>query len=508
MPTKGTYSALNQLRPLENNLQGILNDARRQDNIDRQQDRIDDNAKKREKEARQTSKINAYDKLKSQKTGYSSIDEGIADYIENKLVTKLDEAYAILEKDPDNFRAKLEIDRITKQPEQLKLLSQALVDRKKDFEEGVASGKYSKTLNKGKLEAFDKLFNDYNFALDYADGKTQLFIDVDGDGINDAEGEGITLGNMFEADKLGEFTPGFSLESYVTKAKDKLSTSDIGIQTGLSTERNKGVNETSVSVLETDMNDRFGTSVETMTTAFKSLVQDNLGLELPTTDEEMTAIKDKIKDKITSQVDTEKEVSYDQKTALDIKKFNKKEEESKATLGEGVTPTETTWGRNFKKIPYNALAVPVKNTKLSAITVKEGGKVKKLSNANVDTYTVDEDNNIVVEVSYAKEKSRTIKKSELTRLRELANDGDENAINLLTNGSVVNEEGDNITITYPGKNERSTFTVTNETASEIAEQQGITVDELKSRAKKKSEETSEETKPLTAEEIRAKYGTE
>ena len=322
MPTKGTYSALNQLRPLENNLQGILNDARRQDNIDRQQDRIDDNAKKREKEARQTSKINAYDKLKSQKTGYSSIDEGIADYIENKLVTKLDEAYAILEKDPDNFRAKLEIDRITKQPEQLKLLSKALVERRETLEKGKADGTLSKTLNKGKIETFDKVFKDFDFALDYADGKTQLFLDVDGDGIDDSQSEGITLSNIFEADKLGEFIPAFNLDTYITEAKKKLSTSETDIQTGLSTERNKGVNETSVSVLETDMNDRFGTSVETMTTAFKSLVQDNLGLELPTTDEEMTAIKDKIKDKITSQVDTEKEVSYDQKTALAIKKEN------------------------------------------------------------------------------------------------------------------------------------------------------------------------------------------
>lgn len=453
MPTKGTYSALNQLRPLENNLQGILNDARRQDNIDRQQDRIDDNAKKKEKEARQTSKINAYDKLKSQKTGYSSIDEGIADYIENKLVTKLDEAYAILEKDPDNFRAKLEIDRITKQPEQLKLLSQALVDRKKDFEEGVASGKYSKTLNKGKLEAFDKLFNDYNFALDYADGKTQLFIDVDGDGINDAEGEGITLGNMFEADKLGEFTPGFSLESYVTKAKEKLSTSETDIQTGLSTERNKGVNETSVSVLETDMNDRFGTSVETMTTAFKSLVQDNLGLELPTTDEEMTAIKDKIKDKIISQVDTEKEVSYDQKTALAIKKENNRKKE-RLEDKESVTPeisiNQNTGEPEKRKVyKYSEDGAPTEDELGEGYVVTFGGgqpiELLKTQNGkqSISNVVVSEDGKVFADVIIESEQfDEELKKSVKTSTKKQNQELNTTQLNNLSrNPKIIDDEG-------------------------------------------------------------------
>lgn len=286
---------------------------------------LDDAKKEADKKAANEKLIKVSDKLQASKTGYSSIDEGVADYIYNDLANQILEQGKILEQDPNNWRAHLELDRIARQPAEIKAMTDQLVAKRQALETGIKDGTLSPSLNKDVIQKYDALARDYNFKLGYENGRTKLFVDTNNDGIDDSEQEGITANDLLTGTKMSEFAPYFNGDGYITAQQGVAAKalSDSTTEDGEITTRWRGLRNQYVKALDGDINLRLGAEYDDLTPQGKSFVIDYLGEELPKNQQEWEAQKLKLKEPIIASVPTlysktEDEPKSDSKSDSDV----------------------------------------------------------------------------------------------------------------------------------------------------------------------------------------------
>ncbi|MGV6830323.1 MAG: hypothetical protein ACWA5P_02015 [bacterium] len=471
MAGKGTYAALQRLQPLQQDFTEDLRFAENQGFRYRREQQINDARADRKKAGQDQFKVDAAGKLKTFQTGFASIDEGVAQYIQEDLVNQLNDQFEILEKNPDNWRAKLSIEQIIKQPEELKTLFGGLISRAQELDKGIKDGTYSANLNQNVIRDFETLLKDKKFGLRFINGSTNLFVDTDGDGINDAQREGLNLQNMFDDDALGTFHQRFDVEKWV---KDKV---DLGIgisenvsQKGFTTTETKGVKDQYVNDLTREIDQLLGDDENTLTWQARSLFAD-YKIPVPTNDAEFKQAKLDLASRVLNTVDESTSTKINQSALTSRMKENRLSKKESAGVGEVVTPTVETWGKKFDSIdPTSVNSVPVNNVKLDALTLSDLGKT--ITDGEVTDFTYDKDGNMLARVVY----QETIKKT------------------------VKEDEGER-TITIPGEKKNILVKISDENESKIATQVAGSIEGAKKLAyKNDSDKQKVDTSNMSAQE--------
>jgi len=157
----------------------------------------------------------------------------------------------------------------------------------------------------------------------------------------------------------------------------------------------------------------------------------------------------------------------------------KKENEEKPVIGEPVEPSKERWGLQYSQIGKGYKSVPVTGKLvLNNIPVKNLGGRKgekgNISNAQLEDYSFDGSGNLLLNVSYEVPKSKD-KTSTETKLGDT---------------TVTNSDSPESTSSKERANEQ--IRASRETASKVARQLGMTIEEMKKQAVRENKETPAE----------------
>jgi hypothetical protein len=154
-----------------------------------------------------------------------------------------------------------------------------------------------------------------------------------------------------------------------------------------------------------------------------------------------------------------------------------------------VKPSREVWYEHWDNIDTNdVLSVSVNGAKLDAIEIGDN----TLSNVQVQNYTYDKNNNMVVDIIYQDTKSETVTEKEKTELEELESKNelsDEETQRLAQLRITPPQSNGTYRITLPSKNKRRAIKVPREDEAKIAESLGATIQELRNRAFIKKEKS-------------------
>lgn len=328
-------------------------------------------------------------------------------------------------------------------PEYLDVAHKAYNDQATQIQEGIRSGKIKPTpeLLK-KLESFSEGYFDVTL-----DGNGKILVgvwDKDGDGKPDI----MRYEDLITKSMFGETIPNADFaKSFLEKGKE------LGTHTETS-DFNFVKDTTKMPVMkQVDLLARsslYGNN-GALSNEAKSWLYDNYRVtdfnNVP--EQYLNKMEEEAKSIMLSAVDTEKSKEVDYSARLAAQKAA--EEKAKAKeggIGTPVVPSEGTWGGALKTIDTDTTrSVPVtKKIILPAVHVGEGKDAKMLGAAQILNYTYDKEGRMVIDAAYSDGK-----------------------INIKDDDASISTQLDR----------RKRFTASKETESRIAQQLGMSVDELR-----------------------------
>lgn len=450
MPTAGTYTAWQQLKPLEGDVATDLQNQEKLDLEKQQQDREDarftaDEKEKAAKAAKEKRKereddLNALD-VKA--TGFSSHDDPIIDLYSRPggLKDQYNSVMDALEKNPDDRDALMKLHNMKKSVETLNQFRAPIMDNATALGKGLADGTYSETLNKKTKDDYNALMKaQYTYQFD---DKGIIGVKRVGSAPYDPDGDGIpndfSVQDVNDASRFANFRQRFDVKKDMDQAKVDFGTKEtVTDGAGYTTTTIKGFDQKKKPLLTKSIDDKFGPSLDKMTDAFKSYLGDTLKTDPASvkTDADFQDIKKHYVDNVIAQYDEvqKNEKNYTAENAADDNAIKRSElslkkkiaagkiNKDEVSIGEGVTPTEQTYGTiNMTKIDTNTTrSIPVQGQviipALSArVSVKTGNKyhvVKtNFTNFNVQNYTYNKDGKLVLNGFHEVTKNNTTKTS-------------------------------------------------------------------------------------------------
>lgn len=285
MAGKGTYGAYKRLTPIDDAFGQNLDHTEKMGFYYRREERL---AKEKKDKAieDQAKKLGvALADLEITDTGIKDIDAPVYDYI-MRTTNKLTELSRRIAKDPNDMEARILFEKYQNSAKHLKGFTEKFGSYQTDLREGIKSKKYSKELNKGVSEGISKslLQGQYKLVND-KNGDLQLFVDMDGDGLNDNQFQTVNVREFLNGNAL--YDPKQAYDSYAVQDKiaARFGTVDKKTDTnGYKTVTYKGFDPKKTDQLKEEVNKTLGT-YDKMTDAARSILADGLGKTISDMDE-------------------------------------------------------------------------------------------------------------------------------------------------------------------------------------------------------------------------------
>lgn len=346
--SNGKYASYQELRPLQGDISNDLLNQEDQNFKRRAEQReiastranqtkaqLDAIEKKKKKDSEDYTE--GLDKIKlDSDTGFSSYNEAVIDFYtrEGGVLEKYNDVRTILEKDPYNKEALVAERNLFNIAEDINALSTGMVDRMGDLVEGMGSGGYSVSQNKGLFEEFDNKLNKINFKLDI-DEKGTLFMsnspyDRNNDGkVDDADK--LTAQNILSTDLLKP-VESFNGEEWAKASVDRYGKKTIVNDDGVDKTKIVGFDMSKLKDLKSDVDALFGEDLNGMTDNFKAYAGDTLNVDWGDfTQDKFDEIKSSFAEKVVNAYETTRENSTNvtAKIALEKAEQAKKDKEEK-----------------------------------------------------------------------------------------------------------------------------------------------------------------------------------
>ncbi len=434
-------SAIIGAKPLEGS---VVDDLRNQELMDmqnREQNREDMRIRLAQKE-KQDAKNEAYDKKIADVaskdvpiTGYSSVDEGVIDYIQGQggLLDQYYETMEQLRVQPNGKdRAKLlaKSNNLEKNIDTIKQLQEGLVARTAELQKGLDSGELSPELNKQRKDELNsiikdykfKLLNDENGVLRVRYGNENQVYDPDGDGVANE----FTLSELLDGRKLGNFKPKFQPTKWLADAKPRYGTKETVTDGNYTKTTIKGFNPDLQGELNKEVDTLFGESVAGMSDNAKSYLADIKNIDYKSMDEkQFSEFKEEYKNQFKAQYDAtdKKERDYGAMNASQRLAYDKSKDAEKKKVEYEVVTTPPVYEKAGVKPAQGYKTVSVSNAKPIPYLQGFVGKDKRtITNGSIASYTVEKDkagNRVVVaEIVYQDSKSSTLSKEDQMILQD------------------------------------------------------------------------------------------
>jgi hypothetical protein len=432
----GNAAAYLQLRPIQSD---IGNDVKYWADAEfrrKQQEAINAQNAAKQRAAEQKARQERIDKysanLKNYDTGSSSLNELngriIAETVEQigDIATQLETQNLPIEQ-----RVKLttKLNTLKNMPENLKEFTGALTKRNAEIDAMLQKGQIKDDENlKRYKDTFENGFKNFNFVIDDNGFPGVVYRDVNGDGINDAEG----YETIADGVSAFQFTKNVDMDSLATTIAQRQGKVSNETQEGFTTTKTEGPDP---ELLEADIYSSLIGKDGNLTDAGKSFMYD-LGLEDSL--ENRDKMVQEFSNMVNSRIDRSKSVTTDQSAITSRMRENRIQSEES---GDG------------------------KNVVLSAI---EGVDGVTSSNAEVQDYGYNANGDLVLQVSVPKTKSIT--KNDFSDLEKKAAAGDKNAQQQLELAQITGDGGAKIVI--PGENETRTITVQEKDKGWVADRIG------------------------------------
>lgn len=415
MAKPGTYTAYQQLRPLQSDL---ASDVIAQDELAlrrRQEQRIEDQIAQQRLDKEQAKK----DKLREQMlgqipknfdTGSSSLNGFNAKLIQQG-VNRLGEIYQKLGSgnlnDDEKIQLQLEAQNIENLPNNIKLATDKFSGVIQDYQKGKAEGRYfpNPDFEKLVLSGFDNYVGTLDNGL-----PTVGFIDRNEDGIVDVKDV-----QPFETLSQGissfDFQKQYDLDKMAVETAKTLGSSDITKDIGYRSVQTKQAN---IDQLDKIANNLFINPDGSPTPVAMSQIR-KMGLE--TDPDALNKAKQYYKDRVLADTDYTRKEDFDyaarNNDAQEARLSSKEAPDSKVTWGVVETPPAYTDAGQSSAQGYKTIAVQGK-TSVPSLQFYEGDKKVRLTNPSIQSYTVrknkDGQRYIVAEVVYQDVKGSRIKK--------------------------------------------------------------------------------------------------
>jgi len=214
-------------------------------------------------------------------TGYKSHDEPLIKFFtkEGGLLDVWNQTFNDLVENPNNQEILTRQFNLNKSIETLRGLRDGMVERGDFLQEGLQNGTFSPSLNRGVIDNYNKLINDYQY--DYKlNERGEIFIenkayDPDGDGIPNE----LTLQDVYDPEimKLHGY---FDVREWAKSTKPfygKMTT--VTDKDGFKREKLIGFDITKTDDLILEVEQLFGKDLLTMTPEAKSFINDSAGLD-------------------------------------------------------------------------------------------------------------------------------------------------------------------------------------------------------------------------------------
>lgn len=430
MAEKGTFTAYQQLRPLQGD---ISNDIQQQEENGfrrRAEKRVEDELAQTKKDKAAQEKKALWDKyvkpLSNYDTGSKTLNEA-----QGRLLIEAQKQYVPLmsvlnsstASDEEKLKATLKLQNLNNLPENLTQFTKSLTDRDIAYKKAVTDGKiYADP----KYETnFQEGFSNKLLSLDENGMPLIAFRDKNGDGENDVETYDQVKNIVGTYDIQARFDRDKELLDASTKLQPEVNQTDNGFQREKTTAINPDLLNQYVA------NQLFEADGVTPTPKMKSFARD-AGVSLDDS-KKLKQIAESFKNDIRLRVKGGTEVTRNYNN-LDIQKEAnaQKERTKKDKVSWGVVTTPPAYKEaGFNSMNgYKSVAVQGKVI-MPAITLKVGGKNETITNGQIQSYTVVKNGkgqrSIVAEVAYEDEKS--------TRAKETNDDGTPKTLDQMANGS-------------------------------------------------------------------------
>jgi hypothetical protein len=409
MAGPGTYSAYNELKPLQGDLSA---DIRTQEDADfkyRQERRVDDaiEQQRKDKELARKEKIfkESFENLpRNYDTGSASLNSVQAGIIQ-KGVNRIGEIAGKLQKDnlSDEERIKLMIERnnLEKLPDNLKVATERFSGMIKEYKQGVENGTIFKN------DAFESKvlsgFDGYLGAIDDTGLPVLAFRDTNGDGKVDAN-DIQTYDNLSQGIGTWDFQKQFDLDKMAGETAKTLGKTDITTDQGY---RSVQTQTPKLDALNLVADKLFVNPDGTPTATALSEMRKR---KLPVDKSSIETVKQYYKDAVIAQSDFLRKEDFDyaarSKDNEEARLRRGAEVKDKPGPGEPVVPSFGTWEKQFATIdPAKNLSVPVTGkVPLANLRTNDG---RNIPNAMVENYTYDKQGKLVIDVSYDLPKTST-----------------------------------------------------------------------------------------------------
>lgn len=285
MAGKGTYGAYKQAEAVGTAFGDNLDQTERAGfHYRREEQEAKDRKSKRMKEQADALGV-TLDQLAIPESGIRDIDAPAYDYIQ-RTTDKLTELSKKIAENPDDMESRILYNKYENSAKHLKGFVEKFSSYQLDYQKGLKDGVYSKELNKGIPEGISQSLQQGRYKiLNDKNGDLQLFVDMDGDGVNDNQFQTVNVREFLSGNAL--YAPKKAYDSY--GVQDKIAGRFGTVETkedrnGHKTVTYKGFDPKKKDQLIEEVNNTLGT-YDNMTDAAKSILSDKLGKNLSDVDE-------------------------------------------------------------------------------------------------------------------------------------------------------------------------------------------------------------------------------
>lgn len=423
MAEKGTYTALQQLKPLQGDISQDIQQQEENGFRRRAEKRYEDEAEQRKKDKADQDKKALWDKyvkpLSNYDTGSKTLNEA-----QGRLLIEAQKQYAPLMQvienpnasDEERLKATLKIQNLNNLPENLTQFTKSLTDRDLAYRKAVdsksiyADPQYEKNFQEG--------YENKLLSLDENGMPLIAFRDQDGDGQNDVE----TYDSVKNIVDTYNIQQRFNWDADLEDASKNVKPIEVTRDNGVTTTTKTGADEgflTDYVAGQLYLGDK-----TTPSPKFKSYMRDfNVD---PSDTKAVAALENRYKNSIRLRVKGKDSVVQND-SALDWQKQkDSKDEKNKISYGIVATPPAYKEAGFSSMNGYKSVAVQGKVI-MPAITLKVGGKNETITNGQIQSYTVVKNGkgqrSIVAEVAYEDEKNTRTKEGDPNAESSFLSDG-------------------------------------------------------------------------------------
>lgn len=427
--------------------------------------------------------------LKMFDTQSDSLNGTVAEAI-TIATNQYDEIFEVLDDDTgkysqnDKVKAKLKLENIYNLPENLKIMTSAVMGEYQEYQKGVENGTLFRDEDYEKK--FENGFQGVTISLDDDGMPVSIFkksgSDINGDGVID-ELDVETMGSLNDVYARPQFQKKYDFDSVVSKHAKELEARVDQEVNGLKTTKTTGVD---LDLLDNTVK-RALYQNGAPTDLMKSFVRSQ-GLDINNPDH-LKQIENNYKNEVLIRTKRGIEEKYDHSTALGYAKEKRLNKDNETSIGEVVTPSEATWQNQYKNInPDKVNSVPVNGVTIDAIPLTDG---RTITDAKILNYTYGKKGQMIVDVVYQDTKSETMSVNKYEKeLEEATKNNDTEKIFALR--QAIDSDGGK-KVTLPGKKKKEQIAISPENESKIASAVAGGIDAAKKLAYKDEQDANKKT---------------